>query len=157
MDYKRKIIGVVDDFYNCVDEFKEAELKINKDSKFRKIFSKKDYSGNIELLRTCKKQARALRFPMGDIPKGDQASKDMIRTTETCIRQFSRVCDSYVQLQLALQKKSAGEPMPYGEYKEYYTRSQEDLIAMNQELKELDLLYTDYIEDEDYDVYEFLK
>ncbi len=157
MDYKRKIIGVVEDFYECVDEFKEAELKIAKDSKFRKIFNKKDYSGNIELLRACKKQSRALRFPTGDIPKDDQASKDLMRQTENCIRQFSRVCDSYIQMQLALQKKSSGGPMPYAEYKEYYNRSQEDRITVNRELKELDLLYTDYIEDEDYDVYEFLK
>lgn len=158
MEYKNKIIQTVNQFYvDCIDEFKEAELKIANDSKFRRIFKKKDYGSNIELLRLCKKRARALRFPTGDIPKGDDASKELIRQTEVSIRQFSRVCDAYIQLQLSLQKKAEGGDVPYAEYRKVYSKSQEERIAMNQELKELDILYTDYIEDEDVDVYEFLK
>lgn len=158
MDYKKQVISVVDDFYvNCIEEFKEAELKIANDSKFRRIFQKKDYAGNIEILRACKKEARSLRFPTGDIPKEDGATKELVRRTESCIRVFGRLCDSYIQLQTALQKKAKGSDLSYGAYKEIYYRTQEDRVAMNRELKVLDLLYTDYIEDEDYDVYEFIK
>ena len=157
MEYKKKIIKVVDRFYvECIEEFKEAELKIANDSKFRTLFRKKDYDGNTELLRTCKDRARSLKFPLSEIPKDDQASRELIRHTELCIRQFNRLCDSYIQMQLALKKKAEGGQMPYKEYKSIYGKSQEDNAAMNKELKELDLLYTDYIEDEDYDVYEFL-
>ena len=157
MEYKKKIIQVVDRFYvECIEEFKEAELKIVNDSKFRKIFKKKDYKGNIDLLRSCKKQSRSLRFPTGDIPKEDNESKELIRQTESCIRQFGKVCDAYIQMQVTLQQKADGTPVSYKEYKEVYNKSQEERIAMNRELQELDLLYTEYIEDEDYDVYEFL-
>lgn len=158
MDYKKKIINVVDQFYvDCIEEFKEAELRIAADSKFRTIFRKKNYAGNIELLRSCRKQARDLRFPTGDIPSGDEASKELIHQTEAAIRQFSKLCDSYIQMQQALQKKAEGYKMPYKEYMGYYNKSQEERVAMNQVLTDLDLLYTDYIEDEDYDVYEFLS
>ena len=32
----------------------------------------------------------------------------------------------------------------------------QERVEMNRYLKDLDLMYTDYIEDEDYDMYEFL-
>lgn len=157
MDYKKKIIRTVDQFYvECIEEFKEAQRKIDNDSKFRSIFRKKDYKGNVELLRTCKQSSRALRFPTGDIPKDDSDSKELIHATQGCIRQFNRVCDSYIQMQLALQKKAEGGAMPYKEYMKVYNQTREELDKMNSELKELDLLYTDYAEQEDYDVYEFL-
>lgn len=157
MEYKQKIIKTVDRFYvDCIEEFKEAELKIANDSRFRKIFQKKDYGSNIALLKKCKKRAQSLKFPTGDIPKDDDVSKDLIHHTENCIRQFNRLCDSYVSLQLALQCKANGEKMTYKEYKSIYNRTQEDRVDMNKALKELDILYTDYIEEEDYDVYEFL-
>ena len=157
MEYKKRIIKTIDQFYvECVEEFKEAEIKIANDSKFRRIFQKKDYGSNIEVLRSCKKNTRELKFPTGDIAKGDEASKELIRVTEGCIRQFNRLCDSYIQMQLALQKKANGGNMPYGEYKQIYNRTQEDRVEMNARLQELDLLYTDYIEDEDIEVYEFL-
>lgn len=156
-EYKKRIKDTIDRFYvDCVEEFKEAELRIANDSKFRTIFRKKDYKGNIEILRGCKKNTRNLRFPMGDIPKDDQLTKDLVRQTEVCIRQFNRLCDSYIQMQTALDSKSKGKDLPYGEYKDIYYRTQEDNVAMNRELKELDLLYTDFLDKEDYDVYEFL-
>lgn len=157
MEYKKRIIQVIDRFYvDCVEEFKEAELKIARDSKFRRIFRKKDYGSNIQILRDCRKRTGSLRFPMGDIPKEDQQTRDLIRQAEGAIRQFSRLCDAYVQMQISLQKKSEGEDVSYKDYREVYNRSQEERIAMNEQLAELDLLYTDYIEDEDYDVYEYL-
>lgn len=158
MEYKKKIISVVDRFYvECVEEFKEAELQIASDSKFRSIFRKKNYDGNVQLLRECKSRARSLRFPTGDIPRDDNASKELIRQTEGCIRQFNRLCDAYIQMQLALQKKAEGAKLSYSEYKEVYARSQEERVNMNRQLQELDMLYTDYIEDEDVDVYEYLQ
>lgn len=156
-EYKKKIKKTIDRFYvECIDEFKEAELRIANDSKFRTMFRKKDYKGNIELLRKCKKNTSSLRFPMGDIPKDDELTKDLVRQAEVCFRQFSRLCDSYIQMQTALDGKSQGKDLPYSKYKEVYYKTQEDNQAMNRELKELDLLYTDFLDDEDYDVYEFI-
>ena len=43
MDYKKQIIDKVESFYlDVVEEFKEAELSIIKDSKFKMIFKKKN-------------------------------------------------------------------------------------------------------------------
>ena len=131
MDYKKKIKDVIDRFYiECVDEFKEAEIQIANDSKFRSMF--------------------------GDIQKGDTAAKELIKQTENCIRQLGKLCDAYVQLQTTLKRKSEGYKVSLAEYNEVYRRSQEQHLAANRELKELDILYTDYFDDEDYEVYEFL-
>ena len=59
MEYKKQLIGRIESFYvDVVEEFKEAELQIMADSKFRSIFKKKDYDGNIAKLRSCKKTHR---------------------------------------------------------------------------------------------------
>ena len=56
MEYKKQLIKKIESFYvDVVEEFKEAELQIMADSKFRSIFKKKDYDGNIAKLRSCKK------------------------------------------------------------------------------------------------------
>ena len=157
MDYKKKIKDVIDRFYiECVDEFKEAEIQIANDSKFRSMFRKKDYDGNIKTLREIKKRTHSVRFPTGDIQKGDTAAKELIKQTENCIRQLGKLCDAYVQLQTTLKRKSEGYKVSLAEYNEVYRRSQEQHVAANRELKELDILYTDYFDDEDYEVYEFL-
>lgn len=42
MEYKKQLIGRIESFYvDVVEEFKEAELQIMADSKFRSIFKKK--------------------------------------------------------------------------------------------------------------------
>ena len=157
MDYKKKVKTTVDKFYvECIEEFKEAELKIANDSRFRTIFRKKDYKGNIALLKNCQKQARSLRFPTGDIPGDDELTRNLVQQTQSSIQKFSRLCDSYVLLQSALQQKADGGPMPYKEYMQIYKKTQEDRVEMNRALQDLDLVYTEFIEDEDYDVYEFL-
>ena len=52
MEYKKQLIGRIESFYvDVVEEFKEAELQIMADSKFRSIFKKKDYDGNIAKLQ----------------------------------------------------------------------------------------------------------
>ena len=62
MEYKKQLIGRIESFYvDVVEEFKEAELQIMADSKFRSIFKKKDYDGNIAKLRSCKKDAQKMR------------------------------------------------------------------------------------------------
>ena len=158
MTDRKKIVEAIDRFYvECIEEFKEAELKIAADSKFRSMFRKKDYDSNIEILRTCKSRSRSIRFPTGDIDKGDEESKELIRHTERCIRQFNRLCDTYIQLQLALKKKSEGGALSYKEYIHVYNETRENWTEMNNELKELDIMYTDYTEDMDLDVYEFIK
>lgn len=151
MEYRKKIVENINRFYvECVEEFREAEQRIANDSKFRRIFQKKDYGANIELLRQCKKASRSIRFPTGDIAAGDGASKEIILHSEGCIRQFNKLCDAYIQLQLALKKKAEGADMSYKEYMEIYRMTQEHHAQMNRELHDLDILYADYTEDMDY-------
>lgn len=55
MDYKKQLIDLVEMFYvDVVEEFKEGELQIIADSKFKSLFKKKNYDGNIQNLRSCK-------------------------------------------------------------------------------------------------------
>ncbi|MDO5491575.1 MAG: hypothetical protein Q4F96_04150 [Bacillota bacterium] len=149
MDYRKKIIDSVNRFYfDCVEEFREAEGKIANDSRFRKIFTKKDYGGNIELLRRCRKRTQSVKLPTGDIPRSDDESKEIVHQCNECIRLFNRLCDAYVQMQIALQKKAEGSDLSYKEYMEVYRRTQEAHAAVNASIRELDILYADYTEDE---------
>ncbi len=151
MSYQKKIVQSINKFYvECVEEFREAEQRIANDSKFRRLFQKKNYGANIELLRRCRNVSRSIRFPTGEIEAGDTASRDIILMCESCIRQFNKLCDSYIQLQLALKKKAEGGDMPYKEYIGIYHVTQEHHAKMNSQLHELDIMYADYTEDMEY-------
>ena len=64
---------------------------------------------------------------------------ELIKQTENCIRQLGKLCDAYVQLQTTLKRKSEGYKVSLAEYNEIYRRSQEQHVAANRELKELDI------------------
>lgn len=148
MTYKQKIIESVNRFYfDCVEEFREAEVRIANDSKFRRIFKKKDYGANIDLLRRCKKKAQSVKFPTGDIPSSDAESKDIVHQCNECIRLFNKLCDAYVQMQTALQQKAQGKDLSYKEYNEIYHRAQKAHAMANSAIRDLDILYADYTED----------
>ena len=107
MEYKKQLIGRIESFYvDVVEEFKEAELQIMADSKFRSIFKKKDYDGNIAKLRSCKKGAQKIRTTDLQIPKKDKTAAEVVRTFEASIRKFNALCDAYISLQDALKKKA---------------------------------------------------
>ena len=148
MDLREQIVKTIDEFYvNCIEEFREAEVKIANDSRFRKIFQKKDYDGNIQLLHKCRKAAIELKFPTGDLPAGECAEKDMMQLCQECIRRFIKLCESYVTMQTALKGKSKGEDLPYKKYNELYHKTQENHVSMNQALKDLDMAYAEFTED----------
>ncbi len=149
-DYRKKIITAVDRFYfDSLEEFREAEAKIANDSRFRRLFKRKDYKGNIELLRRCKKNANAVKFPTGAIPADDDESRDIVHQCQESIRRFNQLCDAHIRMQSALQDKADGkDDMPYKEYKQIYYHTQECNARMNEAIKELDILYADYAESE---------
>ena len=99
MEYKKQLIKKIESFYvDVVEEFKEAELQIMADSKFRSIFKKKDYDGNIAKLRSCKKGAQKIRTTDLQVPKADKTTAEVVRTFESCIRRFNALCDAYISL-----------------------------------------------------------
>ena len=105
MEYKKQLIKKIESFYvDVVEEFKEAELQIMADSKFRSIFKKKDYVGNIERLKLCKKSAQKIRTTDLQIPKTDKTAAEVVRVFESCIRKFNSLCDAYISLQEALKQ-----------------------------------------------------
>ena len=59
---------------------------------------------------------------------------------------FSGVCDSYVQMQLALKGKSEGEKLSYGQYKEINNKVKHMRSRLNEVMQELDIMYSDYAE-----------
>lgn len=62
------------------------------DSKFRSIFKKKDYDGNIAKLRSCKKDAQKIRTTDLQIPKKDKTAAEVVRIFEASIRKFNALC-----------------------------------------------------------------
>lgn len=157
MDYKKQLVGKIEKFYvEIIEEFKEGELQIMADSNFKSIFKKKDYDKNISMLKNCKKQALKIDVSDLDIPQSDKETLEVIRWLDKCIMNFRRLCDSYVQLQEALKRKSEKESLKYSEYKEIFNKVQEDRKSMNESLHELDIVYTDYTYDENYNPYTFL-
>lgn len=153
MDYKKQIIDKVESFYlDVVEEFKEAELQIIRDSKFKMIFKKKNYDGNIEHLKKCKKMALAIDVDDVEIPADDRLARQVIKAFEKCLVHFNNLCDSHTRLQMGLKKKADGsEDLKFSAYKELFQRVQTARNSLNSALHEMDIVYTDfaYVEDED--------
>lgn len=157
MDYKKKLIDKVEMFYiDVIEEFKEAELMIAADCKFRSIFKKKDYDGHIKTLRACKKQCLAIDVEEKSIPRDDVESREVVRRLERCLVIFSNLCDAYIQLQMLLKKKSEKEPVKFSQYNDMFKKVNEIRASLNDALHELDIIYTDYTYDENEAPYEFI-
>lgn len=151
MDYKKQIIEKIESFYvDVVDEFKEAEMKIISDSRFRRIFKKKDYDGNIEHLKKCKKRALSIDVNDIEIPDNDSLAHDVLKAFEKCLVHFNNLCDTHTRLQLGLKNKAENkEALTFAEHKELFQKVQMARNSMNGALHELDILYTDFSYEED--------
>lgn len=153
MDYRKQIIGKIESFYvDVVEEFKEAELKIIADSKFRRIFKKKDYDGNIEHIKKCKKMALAIDVDNIVIPENDMLAQQVLKAFEKCLVHFNNLCDTHTRLQIGLKKKAENkEDMKFNEYKELFQKVQMARDSLNSALHEMDIVYTDFAYDDDED------
>lgn len=153
MDYKKQIIDKVESFYlDVVEEFKEAELQIIRDSKFKMIFKKKNYDGNIDHLKKCKKMALAIDVDDIDIPADDRLARQVVKAFEKCLVHFNNLCDTHTRLQIGLKKKADGtEDLKFSAYKELFQRVQTARNSLNSALHEMDIVYTDFAYDEDED------
>ena len=150
MDYKKQLIDRIENFYiGAVDEFKELELFLMADSKFKNMFKKKNYDGNIEKLRKCKKEVLKMSPEDIALPGEDRETAAIIAAYEKCILSLKNLCDSYIQLQEALKRKSEGGALKYSEYKLVFEKVQGSRDKLNGALHELDIIYTDYTADED--------
>ncbi|MDO4545961.1 MAG: hypothetical protein Q4C25_07370 [Bacillota bacterium] len=158
MDYKKQLIEKVESFYvDVVEEFKEAELQIAADSRFKSIFKKKNYDGNIEKLKDCKKTALSIDVDDEKVSASDEDTKEVARRLERCLVMFNGLCDAYIQLQVALKKKAEKEALKFSEYKEIFNKMQACKVSLNGALHDLDLVYTDYAYEEGDDPYNFLS
>lgn len=153
MDYKKQIIERVESFYvDVVEEFKEAEKQVIADSKFKMIFKKKNYDGNIEHLRKCKKMALKIDVDDIAIPSDDKMARQVVKAFEKCLVHFNNMCDCHVRLQMGLKKKAEGtEKLKFSAYKELFQKVQTARNSLNSALHEMDILYTDFAYDEDED------
>lgn len=153
MDYKKQIIDKVESFYlDVVEEFKEAEMQIIRDSKFKMIFKKKNYDGNIDHLKKCKKMALAIDVDDIDIPADDRLARQVVKAFEKCLVHFNNLCDTHTRLQIGLKKKADGtEDLKFSAYKELFQRVQTARNSLNSALHEMDIVYTDFAYDEDED------
>ena len=127
-----------------VEEFKEAELLIARDSKFKSIRKKKDYGGHIAMLRKVKSKALRLDPKSVKIPEDDIDATYMRKTFEKCLVTFSAVCDGYIQMQMALKDKSEGSDLSYGQYKEINNKVKASRIKLNDALDEMNIIYANF-------------
>ena len=110
MDYKKQIIDKVESFYlDVVEEFKESEKQIINDSKFKMIFKKKNYDGNIEHLKKCKKMALNIDVDDIEIPADDRMARQVVKAFEKCLVHFNNLCDTHTRLQMGLKGKAEAD------------------------------------------------
>lgn len=127
-----------------VEEFKEAEMRIVRDSGFRSIRKKKDYGGHIAMLRKVKSKANRLDPKSVKIPEDDIDATYMRKSFEKCLLTFSAVCDGYVQMQIALKEKSEGADISYGQYKELNNKVKAARVKLNEALDEMNIIYANF-------------
>ncbi len=148
MTDRNLLIKEIEYFYiEVVEEFKEAEQQIINDSQFRSLFRKKDYDGNISLLKACKKRAQGIDAKAVHVDPEDETSKEVMERFVRAITGFNGVCDAYVQLQVFLKKKSMKEEAKFSVYKEILKKVEQSRERANEALHRLDLVYTDYTEE----------
>ena len=124
MSDQKNIIDKVEYFYiEIVEEFKEAEQKIINDSKFRSLFRKKNYDGNIALLKDCKGKVLGINIMELKKQAQDQESKELTRQLGQALAAFRELCDAHVRLQVFLKKKARKEDAPFSQYKDIFINS----------------------------------
>ena len=151
MDYRTELLNMVNKFsIESVEEFKEAELLIARDSKFRSIRKNKDYDGHIRLLRKVKSKAMKLDPKSVQIPENDVDATYMRKTFEQALVTFYAVCDGYVQMQMALKGKSEGADLSYGQFKEINNKVRSVRAKLNSNLQEMDIVYANFTDEYSY-------
>ena len=147
MDYRTELLNMVNKFnIESVEEFKEAEMLIVRDSKFKSIRKKKDYDGHVQMLRKVKSKALRIDPKSVQIPESDIETVQLKKAFETCLLTFSAVCDGYIQMQLALKEKSEGAKLSYGQYKEINNKVRSARAKLNDSLDEVNILYANFTE-----------
>lgn len=147
MDYRTELLRMIDRFnVESVEEFKEAEGLIMKDSKFTSITKKKDYEGHIRMLKKVKNKARKIDPMSIKIPADDKVTADLRKAFEKCLVIFGGVCDSYIQMQSSLNDKSKGAELKYAQYKEINEKVRFAKKNLNDNMHEMDVLYSELVE-----------
>ena len=145
MDYRQELLNMINKFnIESVEEFKEAELLIAHDSRFKSIRKKKDYDGHIRMLKKVKSKALRIDPKSVQIPESDKETIELRKEFERCLVTFSAVCDGYVQLQMTLKDKSEGAKISYGQYKELNNKVRAARAKLNDNLDAVNILYADY-------------
>ena len=98
------------------------------------------------MLRKVKSKANKITPKSIQIPENDEETQNLRKAFERCLVTFGGVCDSYVQMQLALKGKSEGESLSYGQYKEINNKVKHMRVKLNEQMQELDVLYADFNE-----------
>ena len=147
MDYRTELLNMINKFnIESVEEFKEAEMLIAHDSKFKSIRKKKDYDGHIYMLRKVKSKAMRFDPKSVKIPESDFETMQLRKEFEHCMVTFSAVCDGYIQMQMALKEKSEGAKITYGQYKEINNKVRSARAKLNDDLDAMNILYANYTE-----------
>lgn len=147
MSDRKNIIEKIEYFYiEIVEEFKEAEQKIINDSQFRSLFRKKDYDGNIALLKDCKGKVLGINIMELKKQAQDPESKEVAQQFGKTLTAFRELCDAHVRLQVFLKKKARKEDAPFSVYKDIFNKVKQCREEVNSQLHQLDILYTDYTE-----------
>jgi len=145
MKQREILLQRIEGFYiEVASVFNEVEGKIMHDSKFTRMFRKKDYAGNIAKIEECK--GLALHIDVKDIVAEDEKSKDVIVRFERALAMFNALCDAYINLQDFLKKKTRGEKAPMSQYKELMSKVRQSKMVTHIAMQDLSVVYTEYAE-----------
>ncbi len=152
MTEKQKLIDRINEFYfEIIEEYKEITAKIKAESSATAVFKKKDYEGNINRLKRCKAEALRIDVKTVKIDESDEASKDVSERFERALSLFNSLCDSQIQLQTAFMQKAKREAkVTFGDCSVIMKKVNTNNNATQVAIHDLDLVFADYIADEEY-------
>ena len=147
MEYRTELMRLIDKFsLEAVEEFKEAEGCIIRDSTFTSIIKKKDYDGHLRMLTSVKKKAQGLDPKAIKLPEDDENAIELKKAFEKSLMVFSSVCDGYIQMQTALKDKSVGEKVKYSQFKQLNDKVRDARKKLNDSMRDMDIIYSDFME-----------
>ena len=142
---KLQLQDLVDEFsFDVYDEYREVELSVIGQPKWKTMFGKKDYDGVIERFRKVRRDSAALdpeKIP--DIDPGMREAKDTLRAA---LRAFRDLCDAQIKFQTMMKNKASGQKVSMSDSKLAARDINDKTGEMQRRITDLNIMYADYLE-----------
>ncbi|MGL4483997.1 MAG: hypothetical protein ACRCUS_03525 [Anaerovoracaceae bacterium] len=143
---KAQITELVNHFYvDVMEDYKEASRRVQEESSPRGMFRKKDYYGNIEIFKKCKKDALFIDTSKIEPQEED---KEILERFERLLSMFNELCDIQIQLQTFFINKTKSKGAKWSQGKELMSKLNQQNMLTKVALHDVDVTYADYLEEE---------